>query len=290
MAFSLGTINRPWAVPRGNYAINGGTHSIKFQPQSTTQSRGESMEIVLDHEQKRFAAIGTGVAGINHSFRLTDFVNGQSALVAVDEIRAGVHPLDLRGVWALGQVGSSITWAHGVVGDDCGPNNQWERSDDIQDAGRLHKAVGSDRLEELRMPCAWYVDRSQEMTARSLHPGGVHVLFLDGAVRFVPDEVDRGLWHVIHSRQTPLDAIDDIELALAENHPPADAVLLCQLISWRSQSCASSPTRLGSVSRQFQQAHSRWECRTSAMTPRSARNALRTRFTSPATSGCRNEK
>ncbi|HET6880604.1 MAG TPA: SUMF1/EgtB/PvdO family nonheme iron enzyme [Pirellulales bacterium] len=193
---------------RGNYAINGGSHSIKYLSESTTQSRGESMQLALDRERRAFEAIGTGVAGINHGFRLSDFANGQSTLVAVDEVRAGVHSLDMRGVWALGHIGSSITWAHGVVGDACGPNNQWERSDDIFDCGRLHKAVGSQQLEQWGMPCAWYIDHSQEATARSQHPGGVHVLFVDGAARFVGDDVDRGLWHVMHSRETPAEVLE----------------------------------------------------------------------------------
>ncbi|OYV91581.1 MAG: hypothetical protein B7Z73_05415, partial [Planctomycetia bacterium 21-64-5] len=188
-----------------------GTHSIKFLPESASQPRGESMQLVLDHDRRLFRAMGTGVAGINQCLRLSDFVNGQATLAAIDEIRAGVHPLDLRGVWALGHIGSSITWAHGVVGDDGGPNNQWDRADDILDCGRLHKAVGSDRLEELGMPCAWYVDRSQEVTARSQHPGGVHVLFVDGAARFVADGVDRGLWHVMHSRETPGEVLAEID-------------------------------------------------------------------------------
>jgi formylglycine-generating enzyme required for sulfatase activity len=192
---------------RGNYAVNGGSHSIKYPPQSTTQPRGESMQMVLDHERRIFEAIGTGVSGINHGFRLSDFANGQGTLVAVDEVRAGVHSLDMRGAWALGHIGSSITWAHGVVGDAGGPNNQWDRSDDIFDCGRIHKALGSDRLEELGMPCCWYIDLSEEATARSQHPRGVHVLFLDGAARFVRDEVDRGLWHVMHSRETPAEVL-----------------------------------------------------------------------------------
>jgi formylglycine-generating enzyme required for sulfatase activity len=210
---------------RGNYAINGGTHSIKFLPESTTQPCGESLQIVLDHDRRLFRAIGTGIAGINQSLKLADFVNGQATLVAVDEIRAGVHPLDLRGVWALGHIGSSITWAHGVVGDDNGPNNQWDRADDILDCHRLHTAIGADRLQELGMPCVWYVDRSQEATARSLHPAGVHVLFVDGAVRFIGDAVDRGLWHVMHSRETPAEVVGDIETALASSEAPPDAPL-----------------------------------------------------------------
>jgi formylglycine-generating enzyme required for sulfatase activity len=212
---------------RGNYAINGGSHSIKYPPQSTTQPRGESMQMVVDHESRHFKAIGTGVAGINHSFRLSDFANGQGTLAAVDEVRVGVHPLDMRGVWALGHIGSSITWAHGVVGDAGGPNNQYDRSDDIFDCGRIHKALGSERLEELGMPCCWYIDLSQEATARSQHPGGVHVLFLDGTARFVPDEVDGGLWHVMHSRDTPAEVLAEMEAgfdAATDSLPTAGAM------------------------------------------------------------------
>ena len=31
-------------------------------------------------------------------------------------------------------------------------------------------------------------------TARSLHIGGVHVLFCDGSVSFVSDNIDAGVW------------------------------------------------------------------------------------------------
>ena len=41
-------------------------------------------------------------------------------MVAVDEIRAGVAPMDRRGMWAVGQIGASITFNHGVYGDDVG--------------------------------------------------------------------------------------------------------------------------------------------------------------------------
>lgn len=125
---------------RGNYAINGGSHCIKYPAQTTVQARGEIMRILIDPENRRFEAIGNGIAGINHAFRISEFANAQSTLVAVEEVRAGIHSLDMRGVWALGHIGSSITWAHGVVGDASGPNNQGDRSDDLFDCGRIHKA------------------------------------------------------------------------------------------------------------------------------------------------------
>jgi prepilin-type processing-associated H-X9-DG protein len=209
---------------RGNYAINGGSHCIKYPRQDTIQARGEIMQIVLDQEHRRFEAIGNGIAGINHSFRCSEFANSQATLVAVDEIRAGIHSLDMRGVWALGHIGSSITWAHGVVGDASGPNSQWDRSDDLFDCGRLHKAIGSDRLTQLGMPCCSYIDHSEEATARSLHPRGVHVLFLDGAVRFVRNEVDPGLWHVMHSRDTPAEVLAHLDEGLWNGIPSPSAI------------------------------------------------------------------
>ena len=84
------------------------------------------------------------------------------------------------------------------------------------------------------MPCVDYVDANGQATARSLHAGGVHVAFLDGSVRFISDAIDPGLWHVIHSRETPADVLDgdfDEILALTNDlneappqQPPAEAV------------------------------------------------------------------
>lgn len=146
---------------------------------------------------------GNGVAGFNVSFSLDDFANGTSTLVALEEVRAGIHPLDLRGTWALGQIAASATWGHGVNGDDYGPNNNWSRSDDIIGCGKLHDIVGEEVLLREGMPCVPYVDANQNATARSLHTGGANVLFMDGAVRFISNSIDPGLWHVMHSRETP---------------------------------------------------------------------------------------
>ena len=43
-------------------------------------------------------------------------------------------------------------------------------------------------------------DANVQAGARSRHPGGVHVLMVDGSTKFVSNEVDRGLWHVMHMR------------------------------------------------------------------------------------------
>ncbi|MCA9055990.1 MAG: SUMF1/EgtB/PvdO family nonheme iron enzyme, partial [Planctomycetaceae bacterium] len=125
------------------------------------------------------------------------------------ELRAGVHPIDPRGVWALGQIGGSITWANGVQGDAAYPNAQFFRSDDVLGCGELHRVYGTDRLEADGMPCCHYVESNGQAATRSMHPGGVFVAFVDASTRFISEHVDSGLWHVMHSRKTPPEILAD---------------------------------------------------------------------------------
>jgi prepilin-type processing-associated H-X9-DG protein len=213
---------------RGNYAINGGTQGIVYDAPSTAYPRGDVPHRVINTEPRLFQFWGNGIAGINRSFAHDDFTNRLSTVVALEEVRAGIHPLDTRGAWALGQIGASVTSGHGVNSDDFSPNRQWERSDDILGCQALHDAVGKETLAAEGMPCVIYIDDNVQATSRSLHAGGVHVSFLDGSVRFISDAIDAGLWHVIHSRETPADVLDgdfDERLSLTDDRteaPPPD--------------------------------------------------------------------
>lgn len=213
---------------RGNYAINGGSHNMRYTPGSTTIPAGDGVQLKIDQATRLFQYWGNGVAGINTSFRQEDFSNGSSSLVVFDEIRAGIHPVDSRGVWAFGQIGGSVTWAHGVNGDDYGPNNQWPRSDDILGCARLHETVGTEVLTREGMPCVSYLDSNTNATARSLHTGGANVLFLDGASRFISNQIDPGLWHAIHSREAPAEFfnsdqfVDQLATDNFENEAPPE--------------------------------------------------------------------
>lgn len=194
---------------RGNYAINGGTHSFHTTEGSTATPTGDHAHLVMNEDPREFRYWGNGIAGFNKSFRMDEFANGRASLVAFNEIRAGIHPGDPRGTWALGHIASSVTWGHGVNGDASGPNNPWARSDDIQGCGKLHEVFGAEELNRLGMPCVSYLDVNQNAASRSRHPGGVNVAFLDGAVRFVSDNIDPSLWHVLHSRETPDEVLPD---------------------------------------------------------------------------------
>lgn len=211
----------PLRFARDNYAINGGSQNHRLHPGTSSFPVGDGSQVVMDRDSRTYEYWGNGVAGINVAFAFDDFTNGLATTVAVDEIRAGIHSIDPRGVWALGLIGSSLTWAHGINGDDGTPNNQWERSDDLLFGGRLHDAVGYARLMKEEMPCVWYVDVSQQATARSRHEEGVHTLFADGHVAFISDDVDPSLWHAIHSRETPSNVLsDDFEEKLAVTEYP----------------------------------------------------------------------
>ncbi len=212
---------------RGNYAINGGSHCPKDGPGTTSFRTGDAAHLIMDRATREFRYWGNGVAGFNVSFSLDDFENGAGSLVAIEEIRAGVHPIDPRGIWANGQIGGSVTWAHGVNGDAYGPNNRHRKSDDLLDGDLLNNTVGAETLMKLGMPCVDYVNFNSQATARSMHPGGVNLLMVDGAVRFVSDAIDPGLWHVMHSRETPrsllsgdLDALIADSMIQREKSPP----------------------------------------------------------------------
>lgn len=195
---------------RGNYAMNMGSNAACYNivrpGEPNTCEDGfhvDGTDLAVDNT----TVSGNGVGGINASFHYSDMQAGLSNLVCVEEIRAGVHALDPRGTWALGYSGASGTLRHGVVSpneDDAGPNNQYPNSDDIQGCTMLKAAVGASRLAQLRMPCFSSSDKLSEVnyeaTSRGLHPGGVHVLTLDGGVHFVSDNVNPEIWFQLHNR------------------------------------------------------------------------------------------
>jgi prepilin-type processing-associated H-X9-DG protein len=190
---------------RGNYAINGGSQRDCQVPGQSADPCTDGFHYRFEPATRRFQWWGNGVAGINKSLAPSDCVAGLATTVALEEVRAGIHARDPRGVWALGQIGGSITWAHGINGDAGAPNCTNDRSDDIAGCGELHKLVGSQRLLAEKMTCCWYCEGNLQATARSMHPGGVNTLMMDGSGRFVTDAVDRCVWHLIHSRENHID-------------------------------------------------------------------------------------
>ena len=201
----------PNEYSRGNYAMNLGPNRncMIFPDGSTTSSpcpdgfHVDGTDLTIDNTQYW----GSGIGGANVSMGFNDMPSGLSNLVAVDEIRAGVHPLDPRGAWALGFVAASGTARHGLLDgaeDDNGPNNTGPSSDDIVGCTELKAAVTAAYLTETNMPCfsgAPGTEINAQATARSLHPSGVHVLMMDGSAHFISDNINAEVWHQIHRRE-----------------------------------------------------------------------------------------
>jgi prepilin-type processing-associated H-X9-DG protein len=189
---------------RGNYGINMGVSGLRPWPGLPCQPQpgGYFTEPSPPPHEELTQIWTSGIAGFNKAFSFKDFDNGLSNLVGIDELRAGLIPEDARGVWALGEIGASATCGHGLIGDATGPNCKRSRADDTVGCNQAREVFGEAGLVHQGMPCCWYEVRSAQATARSMHPGGVHVLMLDGSTRFVMDSVDQNVWHVIHSRES----------------------------------------------------------------------------------------
>jgi len=195
---------------RGNYAINVGPDAGCIAPGTVDQPcKGGFYVDSLDLARRNSQVWGTGIAGANKSLKFADITDGLTSTVAIDEIRAGLSPLDPRGTWALGQVGASVIVRHGQFSNTGGPNACDYDADRFIGCSALKQLLGSASLRRDCMDCepfALETEINVKSTARSLHDGGVMVLLCDGAVRFVVDSIDLGTWHALHTRNQKDDA------------------------------------------------------------------------------------
>ena len=138
--------------------------------------------------------------------RIKHMVDGLSKTMLAAEIRTRDDPRDQRGAWALPWAGASVLafdlHANYVphdplepydpdltsLGQNQPPNNQGPNFDMLYECDEKGSQLD-------RMPCARYDDflfgnHWLSAAPRSRHDGGVYVVFLDGRVSFLVDEVD----------------------------------------------------------------------------------------------------
>lgn len=185
-----------YTYARGNYAFNMGVNR-------TCINRNGGCPLGFDADSpdliaKASKVWGSGIGGFNVSYRLSDFPDGLSNIIAVDEIRAGISAIDSRGVWGLGMGGASISGAH-----PGGPNSSI--GDGITACGILTLTMSEAELIRIGMPCQLSAIASNfAAAARSQHVGLVNVLRLDGSVDTVADQVELIVWRRLHSRDSRL--------------------------------------------------------------------------------------
>ena len=176
-----------WA--RGNYGINGSLD----QENSANGSWNNSLY--------------RGISGPNVSIGIRKISDGTTKTILLGELRAGLVPIDARGVWAMSGACPSALFEDGYQGDDNGPNASQPKADDVANCQQIESIVtgfppqssspGEAQMMLLGMPCSddnginsW---ANWQQTARSLHAGGVTVCLADGSVRFIADFVNVGL-------------------------------------------------------------------------------------------------
>jgi len=162
------------AYARGNYVANNGI--------------GPMEESDLDDLPITRAA---GVFYLNSKTRVADFHDGTTNTAMVSEIRL-TPGHDFRGVMHYPE---GPLYHHNHT-----PNSSIP--DEIRDSSCLNNP---------RAPCtgtfsSWN-PRLMTVTARSNHPGGVHLLAGDGSVRFVGESIDLNIWQAICTPQAVADEV-----------------------------------------------------------------------------------
>ncbi len=139
--------------------------------------------------------------GINGT-RFAEIIDGLSNTIMMNEVRAGVSPLDPRGVWAMGYPGMSITNAGRNYNPT--PNNTLDSpdgqtyGDEMQNAYKFwYYGIGAKGMGCFPNTAG---DQMNSAQARSAHIGGVNAGFADGSVRYISNSIDQYTWCILQSK------------------------------------------------------------------------------------------
>ena len=102
----------------------------------------------------------------------------------INHIRVGTVPSDVRGTWAWGMVGGSIT-SNNACGDCYTPNDTNSGSDDV---------YGCTDRPDISMGC-WNQGYGQAQ-ARAAHTSCVIACFADGSVRTISNGIQQQSWYL----------------------------------------------------------------------------------------------
>ncbi len=184
-----GPVNNPvggWA--RGNYGVTAGYEDYDHQ------NGGHAYVTSQAGIPQQNGMVSSPVMACNFGSKITEILDGTSNTIMIGELRAGLSPVDPRGVWALGFPGCSIVNA-GRATYNPTPNNLLggvaadggdELENGIQYCNPTNAALG--------MGCTTSGTDMTSAMARSMHTGGVNCCFCDGSVHFIPNNVSQLTW------------------------------------------------------------------------------------------------
>ncbi len=157
----------------------------------------------LNHYRARPGALGRFPYGKASGQKVKHIVDGLSKTVLATEVRTLDREWDCRGVWSAPWPGSSLVGVNFHDIDERLTTPYYQPNPARVDVVRLPNTQQSD-ADQLNICADVPYAASQQMPCRnresiyaaprSRHQGGVNVVMLDGAVGFLPDDVDPYLY------------------------------------------------------------------------------------------------
>ena len=182
-----GTPLTNWA--RGNYG------SIQGASDSDHQANGDDGLTASPFP----GASKKGMMGANYGVKIAEVTDGLSNTAMIGELRSGLASIDIRGTWAMGFSGASMT-GHAKSYNPT-PNNTMgtifpsckDGGDELQTSPAIGMMFPNDGQMGMGVNCGGGMFNSGGQV-RSLHPGGVNVGFGDGSVKFIKNTISNQVW------------------------------------------------------------------------------------------------
>ncbi len=182
--------DKGWA--RGNYGVTAGWEDYDHVANGNTKTTSTAGVM------KGF--VSSPLMSANYGARFSEVTDGLSNTIAVAELRAGISPLDPRGVWALGFPSSSIVNA-GRAAYNPSPNNNLGDSGNDGDEIQTCLEFWNPTIGSLQgMGCIKDGNLMTSGMSRGMHTGGVNVCYGDGSVHFIANSIDEQTWCFLISK------------------------------------------------------------------------------------------
>lgn len=201
------------SLAKGNYAGNFGTHTY-MTPKYYNSFRAGAFDVVdvgMNGTKATTVTAQRGVwkMGSNSGASLADFKDGASKTVMASEVINFPDATDPRGVWIWPGMGGSA-YAAGVMAanslNSADPNDYSGATPNSIIPDRLFYCTNMSTKTSIPEQCIEFNqepksrDEGTWASARSVHPGGVNMVLVDGSVHFISEEIAPDIWVALHSR------------------------------------------------------------------------------------------